>query len=199
MADDNRDGNIEERLWPGGRVFFLAPFTSIATDYQVVIENSDSERGDDPNFAFCLAEYEKAFGLVLQDAIEALARSKSPVLRSISEERAEVVRTTHVTAPSGEIVTNPPLRVAMPYGFTTYDITEFDLTAFAQSCDQAAEILTDARLDALLDFSGRISEAFGNAVNARGGRFGWPVLLQALERLPIDFSSTGEPLLPQIV
>jgi hypothetical protein len=51
----------------------------------------------------------------------------------------------------------------------------------------------------LLKYSGTISEAMGNAVAGNGGPFGWPVILEVLEIIEIDFDDNGEPELPSMI
>jgi hypothetical protein len=60
-------------------------------------------------------------------------------------------------------------------------------------------VLTDAKLDHLLGSSGRIAEGLGQVGHAGGQPFGWPSLLSALDRLEIEFSEDGEPILPRMV
>ena len=167
----------ERPRWPGGRLYFVASFYSSGSVSELVLKGPEEPPEDASEFLFALPEYGHGFKSVLDQALDELTLAKSPVLRNIRLDRSQRVRTTHITAPSGEVVSNPPIEVALPYRFTISDVTGFDLDALARSCDEAAEVLTDTKLDALLDYSGRISEALGNVSDAGGQPFGWPVLL----------------------
>jgi hypothetical protein len=39
----------------------------------------------------------------------------------------------------------------------------------------------------------------GNAIAGKGRRFGWPVVLEVLEGVEIDFDKNGEPELPKMI
>ena len=185
--------------WAGGRLFFVSTFTSASAPYRFEMERPGAPE-DDPNFVFALPEYGQAFGTVFGDALERLAEAKSPVLRElVTIEPGERVRTQRVTAPSGHVIEIEPKLTALPYRFGAADVTHFDLRAFARACDAAAEVLADSKLDHLLSATGQIAEGLGQVGDAAGQPFGWPVLLKGLEQVEIEFSSTGEPLLPKIV
>ena len=51
----------------------------------------------------------------------------------------------------------------------------------------------------LLKYGGRISEGIGNAVAGNRRPFGWPAILEVLERIAFDFDDNGEPALPSMI
>ena len=51
----------------------------------------------------------------------------------------------------------------------------------------------------LLKYGGTISEGTGNAVAGNRRPFGWPVILEVLERIEFDFDDNGEPDLPSMI
>jgi hypothetical protein len=69
----------------------------------------------------------------------------------------------------------------------------------ASACDEAAEVLTDSKIDQLLNVVGKVAEGLGQVGSAEGRPFGWPVLLLGLEQVEIEFSSNGDPILPKVV
>jgi len=185
--------------WPGGRLFFVSTFTSTSAPYRFEMERPGAPE-EDPNFLFALPEYGQAFGTVFGEALENLAEAKSPVLRElVTTELGGRVRTQRVTAPSGDVIEIEPKLTALAYRFGADDVTRFDLRAFARGCDEAAEVLADSKLDHLLSTTGQIAEGLGQVGEAAGQPFGWPVFLKGLEQVEIEFSPTGEPVLPKVV
>jgi hypothetical protein len=155
---------------------------------------------EDPNFLFALPEYGKAFGSVFGEALDRLCESKSPVIRElVTTAPGERVRTQRITTLNGQVIDVEPQQTAIPYRFDADDVTRFDLRSLARTCDEAAEVLTDAKLDHLLGATGQIAEGLGQVGNAGGQPFGWPTLLSALELVDIEFSTGGEPILPRMV
>jgi hypothetical protein len=51
----------------------------------------------------------------------------------------------------------------------------------------------------LLKYGGTISEGIGHAVAGDRRPFGWPVILEVLERTEFDFDDNGEPELPSMI
>ena len=51
----------------------------------------------------------------------------------------------------------------------------------------------------LLKYGGTISEGIGNAFAGNRRPFGWPVILEVLERIEFDFDDNGEPELPSMI
>jgi hypothetical protein len=51
----------------------------------------------------------------------------------------------------------------------------------------------------LLKYGGSISEGMGNAVAGNRRPFGWPVILEVLERIEFNFDDNGEPDLPSMI
>lgn len=203
MSDQLPELSLESagtHSWPGGRLYLVAGFQGSSIQVPTLTtEGGPTAPVDTPNFTFALPEYSTAFAKLFNQVADELTREKSSVLRNVRSTTAQRIGATHVTTESGEVVSNPPIAIALPYSVVTRDVVNCELRAFASWCDEAAEILTDKKVDALIDYSSRISEACGRVGAADGRPFGWPVLMQALELVQIEFSPDGEPLLPMIV
>jgi hypothetical protein len=158
-----------------------------------------AERRARAGFLFALPEYERAFEQRLHEALDASVRVKAPVLEQVPSESVEHVRTSQVTAPSGEIVSTPPFAAAIPHVFFTRDATEFNLTSFSAAVDSAAETVAEMAVNHLVDMTHRITDAFDNAKHAQGQPFGWPILFTALESFPLEFDAVGNPRLPILI
>ena len=197
---DDKEGQALLRPGAGDQMYFVPPFVHLGPEsaFRPSETMTDSQQGRTVPL-FVLPEYSHAFKRRFDQALHHLVREKSPVLREIPTERTDRVRTTHVTAPSGEVVSSPPILASLPYRFIVHDVTAFNLSRFAAACDEAAEVLTDTMVDSLVAYTHRISDAFGTATSAGGQPFGWPVLLKGLEKTPIDFNDCDEPILPFLV
>lgn len=155
---------------------------------------------DDPRFVFSLPEYSEAFGEVFRDGLDRLCEDKSPVIRElVRTERGQRVRTQRITIANDNFIDIEPQRAALPFRFTANDILTFDLNAFARSCDEAAETLTDSKLRHIIQATDRVAEALGQVGSAAGRPFGWSILLEGLGLVEIDFDQQGNPILPRIV
>ena len=184
---------------PLGTVYFLSTFTGTMVPYQFG-SGGTALAQDDPHVLFYLQEYEGAFGELFGEVIESKCQEKSPVLRElVTAAPGERVRTQRITTPTGEAISIEPTKTAMEYYFEVNDIERFDLDALEQQCDAVAETLADAKLDHLLSATGRIAEGLGQATKGAGQKFGWPVILTALEVIEIEFSDDGQPVLPRMV
>ena len=84
------------------------------------------------------------------------------------------------------------------FRFNLLDMVSGNIDAFTVSAEASGRDHGEQTMRQLLKYSGTISEAMGNAV-ARGRRFGWPVMLEVLEGIEIDFDDNGEPELPSMI
>lgn len=97
------------------------------------------------------------------------------------------------------VVANPPTLTSLRYAYTLYDVVMFDLDSLAASVDGAAETLTDARIDSLLQYTTRITDATGHVGHGGGQKLSWTLLMSFLDKLEIDFNAAGQPDLPMLV
>src|SRR5439155_10618476 len=116
-------------LRPGEGAYFVPPFIGTGRSSVFRIEGSMPALTS-PGFLFALDEYSEAFRTMFDDALELLAREKAPLLDAIKTEKVDHVPYSHVTAPSGEVVSNPPTAASIPYRFDRRDVVEFNLASF---------------------------------------------------------------------
>ena len=180
-------------------MFFVSTFTSTSAPYRFEMDRPGTIE-DDPNYLFSLPEYSNALGEIIGVALETLTERKSPVLRElVTTVQGDRVRMQRVSAPNGGVIEIPPVQTAIPFRLDSGAVTRFDLRWLTTACDEAAEFLTDSKLDKLLDTVGQIAEGLGQVGDAGGRPFGWQTLLLGFEQVEIDFSPNGEPILPRIV
>ena len=101
--------------------------------------------------------------------------------------------------PSGEALTSEPIEMKVAFRFNLSDMVSGNIDAFTASAEASGRDYGEQTMRQLLKYSGTISEAMGNAVAGKGRRFGWPVILEVLEGIEIDFDEHGEPELPKMI
>jgi hypothetical protein len=153
----------------------------------------------DRNKLFYLREYDEAFRNVFSRVIRLRGEEAYPLLKEIPTEPRPAIHTSQVTLPSGEALTNEPFEMKVAFRFNLSDMVSGDIDAFTASAETSGREYGEQTMRQLLKYSGTISEAMGNAVAGKGRRFGWPVILEVLEGVEIDFDDNGEPELPKMI
>jgi hypothetical protein len=148
---------------------------------------------------FHLREYDEAFRKVFSRVIHLRAEEAYPLLKEIPREPRPAIHTSQVTLPSGEALTNEPFEMKVAFRFNLSDMVSGSIDAFTASAEASGRDYGEQTMRQLLKYSGAISEAMGNAVAGKGRRFGWPVILELLEVIEIDFDQNGEPELPKMI
>ena len=87
----------------------------------------------------------------------------------------------------------------VPFRFNLSDMVNGDVDAFTASVQASGRAYGEDAMRNLLKYSGSISEAMGNAVDGRGKRFGWPVIIEVLEGVEIDFDENSQLELPTMI
>lgn len=100
--------------------------------------------------------------------------------------------------PSGDALTNEPFEMKVAFRFNLSDMMSGHIDAFTASAEASGREYGEQTMRQLLKCSGTISEAMGNAVAGKGRRLGWPVILEVLEGVEIDFDENGEPEQPKM-
>ena len=148
---------------------------------------------------FRLREYDEVFRSAFTRVMRANAEGAYPLLKQIPTELRREIHTSQVTLPSGEALKNEPFELKVPFQFKLSDMISGDIDAFAMSAAASGRAYGEAAMRQLLRFSGAISEGMGNAIDGKGRPFGWPVILEVLDGMDIDFDENGEPQLPQMI
>ena len=148
---------------------------------------------------FYLREYDEAFRDVFSRVIRLRGEEAYPLLKDIPTEPRPAIHTSQVTLPSGEALTNEPFEMKVAFRFNLSDMVSGHIDAFTASAEASGREYGEQTMRQLLKYSGTISEAMGNAVAGKGRRFGWPVILEVLEGVEIDFDNNGEPELPKMI
>lgn len=148
---------------------------------------------------FHLTEYDEAFRDVFSRVIRLHGEEAYPLLKEIPTEPRPAIHTSQVTLPSGEPLTNEPFEMKVAFRFNLSDMVSGNIDAFTASAEASGREYGEQTMLQLLKYSGTISEAMGNAVAGKGRAFGWPVILEVLDGMEIDFDEKGEPELPQLI
>lgn len=148
---------------------------------------------------FYLREYDEAFRDVFSRVLRLRGEEAYPLLKEIPTEPRPAIHTSQVTLPSGEALTNEPFEMKVAFRFNLSDMVSGHIDAFTASAEASGREYGEQTMRQLLKYSGTISDAMGNAVAGKGRRFGWPVILEVLEGVEIDFDEHGEPELPKMI
>jgi hypothetical protein len=148
---------------------------------------------------FAVHEYELAFRQIAFDAINALMLARDPVLQMIPVERKETIGTVINTMPSGEVVEGPPIQTATTLSICNDDVISTDVDGLLSSFDAAAEEAAGHFVPKLFERLGRICDAAGTSVDAKGQRLSWDLLLDGFDAIQIDFDEHGQAQLPTLV
>jgi hypothetical protein len=144
------------------------------------------------NRLFALPEYEDAFVDFVHTAILELKRRKDPLLSRIRVEYSEEIHTSQNTMPSGEVVETRPFQVRMPIAIELDDAIAGRSNGLTAAIDNAAEEGLKIGMPRIFEQLGRVCEAAGTATDARGQPLSRALILQALEKMEIDFDEDGK-------
>jgi hypothetical protein len=143
---------------------------------------------------FSLPEYDRAFAAFVHNATNDMMSEKQPLLKEIKRVKSGEVTVTQNTAPDGTVVRNQPILVRMPFAFNVEAVISGDIDEqIGMAIDASAEAALQQIIPQLLDHIGRVSDAFGNRVDGAGRPMSHDVLMDFVERVPIEFDDNGEP------
>jgi len=143
---------------------------------------------------FSLPEYDRAFAVFVRKTIDDMINEKEPLLKAMKRTKLGDVTVTQNTAPDGTVVSNDPMVLSMPIAFDITAVIRGDIDEqIGTAIDASADAALRQIMPKLLDYIGRVSDAFGNRVDADGRPMSHDVLLDFIERVPIEFDEGGAP------
>jgi hypothetical protein len=143
---------------------------------------------------FSLPEYDRAFAAFVYKATDDMMSEKQPLLKEIQRVKAGEVTVTQNTAPDGTIVSNQPIMLSMPFAFNVEGVIQGNIDEeIGMAIDASAEAALQQIIPRLLDHIGRVCDAFGNRVELGGRPMSHDVLMDFIERVPIEFDENEEP------
>jgi hypothetical protein len=148
---------------------------------------------------FKLPEYDLALASFVSEAIQELMRRKDQFLGAIKTVESPQIPTVQNTMPSGEIVENKPMRVAMPFAVDFRDAIAGNSDSLLVSIDTAAEEGLKVVMPQIFSYMGRLSEAAGTATNAGGQKISHRLLRETFEKAQIEFDENDQPKMQTLV
>ena len=143
---------------------------------------------------FSLPEYDRAFAVFVRKATDDMINEKEPLLKGMKRVKSGEVTVTQNTAPDGTVVSNDPVLVCMPFTFNIEAVIRGDIDEqIGTAIDASAEAGRRQIIPKLLDYVARVSDAFGNRVDVNGRPMSHDLLLDFIERVPIEFDESGGP------
>jgi hypothetical protein len=141
---------------------------------------------------FRLSEYELAARRHAFEAVEQLARARSPLLAQMRSERAEAIPVSRIVDEQGGELELAPVPVRIGLEMEIAPITAGDLGGVLAALDAAAAQQEEALSKALFSSLGEITKMTGNQVDAGGRPLSWDLIIDMLEELEIRFDDDGK-------
>jgi hypothetical protein len=152
-----------------------------------------------PARLFDLSEYDTAFARFIRKAIDELMIRKSPLLSRIKTVPSSSIPISRNTMPSGEVVENPPVKMALPFPVDFASAVAGELATITANIDTAAEEGLNTLMPQFYDYVGRLCKAAGTATDANGEKLSHGLILRSLENVEVDFDENGQPDMPTLV
>ncbi|MGB2755502.1 MAG: hypothetical protein WBD75_02810 [Phycisphaerae bacterium] len=140
-------------------------------------------------------EYDRSWNAFVDAAVDALMKAKDPVLRQVSvssTQRAGPVQYADFDEP----VTHQPIAIEASITLETAAISNTDVEAIVVSVDELAEKCLEPLMKEFFRRIGELCEKAGTAIDTGGKPASWDLVLDALERVEIDFDKNGAPKMP---
>jgi hypothetical protein len=158
-----------------------------------ITENKEQSPEETPVHLFVLPEYHQATGKFIYYATQALMRAKNPVLREISTEYVDHVPVTQATVSSGEVVESQPIEYQMIFEFSINAVVNGDFDNLNLAIDQASDVALSEQMHHLYKYMGRVCDAEGNSIDAKGQPLSYELMLQMAEKVDMTFDENGNP------
>ncbi len=100
---------------------------------------------------------------------------------------------------SGEVIENNPIPVESPFAFSVADAISGKTESLFVAIDDAAEHGLRTIMPRLFEYMGRLSEAAGTSIDAKGRPPSHELFLEVIEKMDIEFDDEGKPLMPTFV
>ncbi|MEK7994495.1 MAG: hypothetical protein AAB403_11890 [Planctomycetota bacterium] len=147
---------------------------------------------------FDLPEYDWAFARFVKKAIDELMIRKSPLLSRIKAVPSSSIPISRNTMPSGEVVENRPIIMALPFPVDFGDAVAGVLATITANIDIAAEEGLKTLMPQIYDYMGRLCRAAGTATDAKGEKLSHELILRSFENVELNFDENGQPEMPTL-
>jgi hypothetical protein len=144
------------------------------------------------NRLFALPEYEDAFAEFVHTAVHELMRRRDPLLSRIRVDFSEEIHTSQNTMPSGEVVETKPFKIPMQMGIELDDAIASRSDGLIEAINAAAEDGLKTGMPQIFQQLDRVCEAAGTTTDAGGQPLSRALILQALEKMEIEFDKDGK-------
>lgn len=148
---------------------------------------------------FDLPEYDRAFGEFFFEAINELMRQKSPLLNKIPSHKVDRLPISRNSFEDGKVLDSPPFEIGASLIAMRTDCIANNVSVVAELVDDAAEQAVKIVVPQILETVGRLSQAAGTAVDAKGQKLSHDLMTESLDAVEIDFDDGGNPIFPTLV
>jgi hypothetical protein len=155
--------------------------------------NDDATVPLDPTRPFAPREYEWAFARFVNVAVDSLIFAKSVLLSKMESRPASAIHISRNTTEAGEIIENNPIQTCLPIAIDFKDVVAGNLAPIIETINSAAEEGVATVEPQLLDYMGKVTEAFGARVDMDGAPFDHVAVRRLVESSHFDFDENGTP------
>jgi len=124
---------------------------------------------------------------------------KDPILGQMRSIRLPNVPAFRSTLSSGAVVENKPFLVQSPFSLSVSDAISGSMDNLLLAIDEAADDGLRKIMPQFFELVGRLSDAAGNSIDAKGRPVSHELLLEMLEKMDIEFEDDGKPNMPTLV
>jgi hypothetical protein len=162
-------------------------------------QDAPGEPGDSRRRLFELNEYRRAFGDFSWKAMNALLIAKDPLLQQIKIEERETVTATVTDLEGGGQYVQPPMAGEATLTFDWKPVVAGNYEQILSALDDAAQQRLDQLMPAFFESLNGMLDAAGQTVDAKGKPVSFEGVLEAYEKLDIEFDENDQPRLQTIV
>jgi hypothetical protein len=148
---------------------------------------------------FRLPEYDRAESQFIGRTTHDLAVKQSGFLSMLPQESVAEVKPSRFVAASGEIVDNPTIAVGMAFELPTTAALAGDPTPLVEAIVKAADQATETISKAIFEQLGKVLEAAGQSLDARGRPLSHELVFEMLDHMEWHFDEEGNWTKPTIV
>ena len=148
---------------------------------------------------FLVPEYEQAGREFFARAVQALMRSKDPVLGMSKFETVQELPQGRITTADGQTVDTAPLAFESQFSLSVHDMLAGRFDDLYVAINDAAESGLTSLMPQLFAQLGEVLDATGQAIDAGGQPLSQDHLLDLIQRVDIEFNDDGSPNMPTLV
>lgn len=155
--------------------------------------------GNLPQAIACFPEYTDAFNTFFFSSVRELMRRNDPILAQVQFAEVESIRTSVVGGYDSLDHQIAPMKMEATFALPFQVIYNTDISEMAFALYSTAEEGLKSLMPQMFANIDKICDDSGNTIDAKGGTFSWDQVMDAIEKMRIDFDETGQARLPTLI